>query len=216
MRKRAERQTLAGMHNLETRLTREFGIRYPFVSAGMGFVAHERLAAAVSNAGGLGFLGASPDPPESLPVMIERLRGLTDGPFGVDLICATLPNGPASTETHIDRCVELGVKLVAFHHELPPPWWVERLTAAGARVWQQASSLELARAAVALGMHGIVAQGVEAGGHCESKVPVLDLVGSIRQAFPDLLILAAGGIVHGQQIVAALRAGADGGGLARG
>ena len=142
--------------------------------------------------------------------MLERLRALTEGPFGVDLICATLPNGPASTEAHIDRCVELGVKLVAFHHELPPPRWVERLTAAGARVWQQASSLELARAAVALGMHGVVAQGSEAGGHCESKVPVLDLVGSIRQAFPELLILAAGGIVHGQQIRAALRAGADG------
>jgi len=59
-------------------------------------------------------------------------------------------------------------------------------------------------------MHGIVAQGSEAGGHCESRVPVLDLVASIRQAFPELLILAAGGIVHGQQIVGALRAGADG------
>ena len=57
MRKRAEWQTLARMHDLETRLTREFGIRYPFVSAGMGFVAHERLAAAVTNAGGTGLPG---------------------------------------------------------------------------------------------------------------------------------------------------------------
>jgi len=51
----------------------------------MGFIAHEQLAAAVTNAGGLGVLGASPDPPGSLPVMVERLRALTSGPFGVDL-----------------------------------------------------------------------------------------------------------------------------------
>ena len=71
---------------LPTRLTREHGIRHPFVGAGMGFVAHEHLAAAVTNAGGLGVLGASPDPPGSLPVMVDRLRALTSGPFGVDLI----------------------------------------------------------------------------------------------------------------------------------
>ena len=175
---------LQGMQLLQTRLTAELGIRYPFVSAGMGFVAHERLAAAVTNAGGLGFLGASPDPPDSLWVMVDRLRRLSSGPFGVDLICATLPNGPASTDAHIDLCVELGVKLVAFHHELPPRRWVEQLAAAGARVWQQASSVALARAAVELGITGIVAQGVEAGGHCESTVPVLELVAQVRREFP--------------------------------
>src|SRR6185437_15450919 len=68
-----------------TRLTREYGVRHPFVGAGMGFIAHEQLAAAVTNAGGLGVLGASPDPPDSLVVMVERLRALTSGPFGVDL-----------------------------------------------------------------------------------------------------------------------------------
>jgi hypothetical protein len=82
---------------LPTRLTREYGVRHPFVGAGMGFVAHEQLAAAVTNAGGLGVLGASPDPAESLPVMVERLRALTSGPFGVDLICADTGFGPAST-----------------------------------------------------------------------------------------------------------------------
>ena len=70
---------------LPTRLTRAYGLRHPFVGAGMGFIAHEQLAAAVTNAGGLGVLGASPDPPGSLPVMVERLRALTSGPFGVDL-----------------------------------------------------------------------------------------------------------------------------------
>jgi enoyl-[acyl-carrier protein] reductase II len=80
-----------GRETIVTHLTRDYALRHPIVGAGMGFVAHEQLAAAVTNAGGLGFVGATPDPPESLPVMVQRLRRLTDGPFGVDLICAELP-----------------------------------------------------------------------------------------------------------------------------
>ena len=87
---------------LSTRLTRDYGLRHPFVGAGMGFIAHEQLAAAVTNAGGLGVLGASPDPPGSLPVMVDRLRALTPGPFGVDLICAETGFGQACTDLHID------------------------------------------------------------------------------------------------------------------
>jgi enoyl-[acyl-carrier protein] reductase II len=176
----------------------------------MGFVAHERLASAVANAGGLGMLGASPDPPESLRVMVDRLRALTSGPFGVDLICADLPQGPASTHAHIETCVELGVKLVAFHHDLPPRRWVEQLHASGARVWKQVSSAAMARAAIDLGIDGLVAQGIEAGGHCESDVPMLELVGRLRREHPEVLVLAAGGIVRGEHVAAALRAGADG------
>lgn len=176
----------------------------------MGFVAHEHLAAAVTNAGGVGFLGATPDPPASLTVMVERLRQLTSGPFGIDLICADLPQGPATTDEHVERCVELGVGLVAFHHDLPPRRWVERLVGAGARVWMQASSVELARAAVERGVHGIVAQGAEAGGHCRSTTPLHELVCQVRERFPDLLLLAAGGIATGEQVASALRSGADG------
>ena len=104
---------------LQTRLTREYSVRHPFVGAGMGFIAHEQLAAAVTNAGGLGVLGASPDPPDSLPIMVERLRTLTSGPFGVDLICADTGLGPASTDGHIDACVQLhGGIGVTFEHDL--------------------------------------------------------------------------------------------------
>src|ERR1700734_795102 len=116
-------------HALETRLTREYGIRHPFVGAGMGFIAHERLPAAVTNAGGLGVLGASPDPADSLPVMVERLRTLTSGPFGVDFICADTGFGPASTDAHIDECIRLRVPLVVFHHDPPPAGWVSALRA---------------------------------------------------------------------------------------
>jgi len=195
---------------LRTRLTREYGVRHPFVGAGMGFVAHEQLAAAVTNAGGLGVLGASPDPADSLVVMVERLRGLTSGPFGVDLICADTGFGPASTDAHIDACVQLGVPLVVFHHDPPPAHWVGTLRAAGARVWMQASSPQLAAEAIRVGVDGIVAQGSEAGGHARGRIPLQTLLRMIRDNWPDILLLAAGGISDGTAAAAALREGADG------
>jgi len=195
---------------LETRLTREYGIRHPFVGAGMGFIAHEQLAAAVTNAGGLGVLGASPDPADSLPVMVERLRALTSGPFAVDLICADTGLGPATTEAHIDACVQLDVPLVVFHHDPPPARWVSTLRAAGIRVWMQASSPELAAAAIGLGVNGIVAQGSEAGGHARGRIPLHTLLATIRHKWPDMLLLGAGGISDGTAAAAAFRAGAEG------
>jgi nitronate monooxygenase len=195
---------------LRTRLTREYSVRHPFVGAGMGFIAHEQLAAAVTNAGGLGVLGASPDPPDSLPVMVERLRTLTSGPFGVDLICADTGFGPASTDGHIDACVQLDVPLVVFHHDPPPARWVSTLRVAGVRVWMQASSPELATAAIELGVNGIVAQGSEAGGHARGRIPLHTLLQMIRHECPDMLLLGAGGISDGSAAAAAFRAGADG------
>jgi NAD(P)H-dependent flavin oxidoreductase YrpB (nitropropane dioxygenase family) len=195
---------------LQTRLTREYDVRYPLVGAGMGFIAHEQLAAAVTNAGGLGVLGASPDPAESLAVMVERLRALTSGPFGVDLICADTGLGPASTDAHIDECIRLGVPLVVFHHDPPPARWVSALCAAGIRVWMQASSPEIAATAIGFGVSGIVAQGSEAGGHARGRIPLHALLRTIRQNWPDVLLLAAGGISDGSAVAAALRAGADG------
>ena len=200
----------SGIAALPTRLTREYGLRHPFVGAGMGFVAHEQLAAAVTNAGGLGVLGASPDPPASLAVMVERLRALTSGPFGVDLICADTGLGPASTDAHVDVCLQHDVPLVVFHHDPPPARWVQALRAAGISVWMQASSPELAAAAIELGVNGIVAQGGEAGGHARGRVPLHALLATIRHKWPDMLLLGAGGISDGTAAAAAFRAGADG------
>src|SRR5882757_2871859 len=87
-----------------TRLTRQYDLRHPFVGAGMGFIAHEQLAAAVTNAGGLGVLGASPDPPGSLQIMVERLRALTSGPFGVDLSSAPIPGSGPPVRTGMSMC----------------------------------------------------------------------------------------------------------------
>jgi NAD(P)H-dependent flavin oxidoreductase YrpB (nitropropane dioxygenase family) len=195
---------------LQTRFTRDYGVLHPFVGAGMGFIAHEHLAAAVTDAGGLGVLGASPDPADSLVVMVERLRALTTGPFGVDLICADTGLGPASTDEHIDACVQLAVPLVVFHHDPPPPAWVSKLRTAGIRAWMQASSPEIASAAIELGVSGIVAQGSEAGGHARGRIPLHMLLRTVRDDWPDTLLLAAGGIADGTAAAAALRAGADG------
>src|ERR1700682_2619798 len=192
---------------LPTRLTREYGLRHPFVGAGMGFIAHEQLAAAVTNAGGLGVLGASPDPPGSLSTMVERLRALTSGPFGVDLICADTGFGPASTDWHIDVCVQLKVPLVVFHHDPPPERWVSTLRVAGIPVWMQASSPELAAAAIELGVSGIVSQGSESGGHARGHIPLHALLATIRHRWPDMLLLGAGGISDGTAAAAAFRAG---------
>ncbi len=179
--------------SIGTRLTRQYGLRHPFVSAGMGFIAHERLAAAVANAGGLGVLGASPDPPASLRVMVDRLRALTNSRWGVDLIHASTAFGPACTDEHVDTCAELGVPLVVFHHDPPPAHWVHRLTSSGARVWMQVSSVELAAAALDLGVNGLVAQGSEAGGHARGSLGLHVLLDQIRRRRPDVLLLGAGG-----------------------
>jgi nitronate monooxygenase len=196
--------------SIPTRLTEQYGLRHPFVSAGMGFIAHERLAAAVADAGGLGVVGASPDPPESLRVMVGRLRALTDGRWGVDLIHASTAFGPACTDEHVEACAELKVPLVVFHHDPPPVDWIRRLTEAGARVWMQVSSVELAAAALELGVDGVVAQGSEAGGHARGTTPLLTLLGQVRRLWPDVLLLGAGGIADGAAVAAALRSGADG------
>lgn len=195
---------------MQTRLTREFGIRRPFVGAGMAFVAHEQLAAAVTNAGGLGVLGATPDPAESLVVMVERLRTLTSGPFGVDLICAETGMGPATTNQHIVECIRSGVPLVVFHHDPPPRRWVGALREVGIHVWMQASSPEIAKTAIEFGVDGIVAQGSEAGGHARGQLPLHALLQTIRRHWPGVLLLGAGGISDGQAVAAALQAGADG------
>ncbi len=195
---------------ISTRLTHEYGLRHPLVNAGMGFVAHPALAAAVANAGGLGMLGATPDPAASLPVMVGELRALTTMPWGVDLICADTGLGPACTDDHIEACVALGVPLVVFHHDPPPRRWISRLVGAGTRVWMQVSSISLAEVAVELGVEGLVGQGAEAGGHARGTVRLRALVEQLRARYPERLIVAAGGIADGAAVARAIRAGADG------
>lgn len=193
-----------------TRLTREYGVRLPFVGAGMGFVGLPQLVAAVSNAGGIGVLGNAIEPPPSTQVLIQQIKASTSKPFGVDFIFDDSAFGPASTDAHIDVCVAEGVKLVVFHMNVPPKAWVDRLHAVGAKVWMQAGSVRTAVDAVSIGIDAIIAQGAEAGGHNKSTTPLLKLLPQIIKAVKPVMVLAAGGIADGVGVFNALVAGAEG------
>lgn len=122
------------------------------------------LAAAVSNAGGIGVLGNGIEPPPSLRILIQRIREATPNPFGVDFLIDQSGFGPITTDAHIAVAAAERVPLVVFHTNLPPRSWVGQLHAAGARVWMQAANTEQAEAAATLGLDAVIAQGVQAGG----------------------------------------------------
>src|SRR5262249_60528165 len=116
------------------------------------------------NAGGIGLLGTAVDTPPSTQQLIRMIAEGTTGLFGVDLLHDTTAFGPATTDAHIDVCIAEGVKLVVFHFNVPPRQWVDRLHAAGCRVWQQAACVEQAGAGAGGGLHAGSAPGVRARG----------------------------------------------------
>ncbi len=122
------------------RFADDYGIETAFVSAGMAFVGTPPLAAAVSNGGGLGVIGASPEPPPRLQQLIQQTRKLTARPFAVNLINASGFAGgqvPFTTDLHVAVCATERVPVVWFHWDLPPRRWIEQLHSAGVRVWIQ-------------------------------------------------------------------------------
>lgn len=195
---------------LRTRLTREYGVRFPFVSAGMGFVSYPPLVTAVSNAGGIGVLGNAIEPAPSTQQLIRMIAAGTSGLFGVDLLHDITAFGPATTDAHIDVCVAERVPLVVFHFNVPPQHWVDRLHAGGCRVWMQAASVEQAVDAATAGVDAIVAQGAQAGGHNKSVVRTLPLLRDVIREVKPLMVLASGGIATGADVAAALISGAEG------
>lgn len=209
---RAHEDGRPGRRELRTRLTESFGLEHPFVGAGMGFVALPELVAAVSEAGGLGVLGVAPEPPPVFSERIGQIRALTHRPFGVDFFLATSPTlGPTTVDAHIDIAAEAKVGLVVFHFGIPSAAWVATLKAAGIPVWVQVPSPEQARAALDAGADGLVAQGREAGGHNRSTTPLHHLLREVRdEVGEDVLMVAAGGIATGGDVVSALAHGADG------
>jgi NAD(P)H-dependent flavin oxidoreductase YrpB (nitropropane dioxygenase family) len=198
---------------LRTRLSSEFGLRVPLASAGMGFVALPELAAAVSNAGGIGVYGVGPEPPDVVRERIRAIEARTSEVYGVDFIIANSGMGPFTTQAHIDTAVAARVPLVVFHFGLPLARWVSQLHGVGTTVWVQTGDVEVARQAVAIGADGIVAQGRSAGGHNKNAtIETIRLVKLMRKALPaKIFILASGGISDGKSLVRAIRAGADGG-----
>jgi nitronate monooxygenase len=181
----------------------------------MGAVAPPELAAAVSEAGGLGMLGtAHPGlTTASLSNRLDRLGALTDKPFGVNFIVAPLFLNGSSTRPPLDlKCIEIAAraaKVVEFFYGEPERRLVEMVHAGGALACWQVGSREEAIAAAEAGCDFVIAQGVEAGGHVRGTSPVMTLLGEVISAV-DVPVLAAGGIGTGRAMAAALAAGADG------
>jgi nitronate monooxygenase len=189
---------------LRTRLRDLLGIDVPIVCAPMGpSITGPELAAAVSNAGGLGVISFGADPPDLLRQQIRRLRDLTDKPFGVNFILHF------PVEAQVAVCLEERVPVLSFFWGDPTPY-VDRAHAAGAKVVDQVGSVEAARRSARAGVDAIIAQGVEAGGHIAGTVTTLALVPRVVDAVAPTPIIAAGGIVDARGLVAALALGAEG------
>lgn len=188
---------------LQTRLCRELGIDYPILSAPLGGGnAGPELAASVSDAGGLGFLGMGGLPAQAIRDQIREMRRRTSKPFGVGLLIPRLSGG------EVQACVEERVPvLLLFWGDVTP--YVEKAKRAGIRVFAQVGSVAEAQAAAVAGVDAIVAQGFEAGGHVRGTTSLFTLVPAVREAVQPLPVIAAGGIATGRGLVAALGLGAD-------
>ena len=189
---------------MKNRVTELFSIKYPIVQGGMIWNSGWRLASAVSNAGGLGLIGAGSMYPEVLKLHIERCKAATDKPFGVN-VPLLYPN----IEEIIGLILEHRVPIV-FTSAGNPATHTARLKAAGIIVVHVVSSTKFALKAEAAGVDAIVAEGFEAGGHNgRDESTTLTLIPSVRRA-TDLPLVAAGGIATGEAMLATMILGADG------
>ena len=193
---------------LRTRLCELLGIEVPILGAPLGMIAGPELAAAVSNAGGLGIMSFNANPPPVLREEIRRLRQLTDQPFGVNVILDG-PRLPFPAADVVNTCIEERVPLLSFFWGDPTPY-VERAHAAGLKVIDQVGSVAAAQRSVRAGVDVIIAQGVEAGGHVAGQVATSVLVPRVVDTVSPTPVVAAGGIADARGLVAALALGAAG------
>ena len=186
------------------RITELFGIQYPIIQGGMVWISGWRLAAAVSNAGGLGLLGAGSMHPETLVEHIHKMREATDNPWGVNV-----PLMYPEIDRLVDILIEEGVKIV-FTSAGSPKKFTQRFHEAGMKVVHVVSSSKFARKCEEAGVDAIVAEGFEAGGHNgREETTTLTLIPQVRKA-TTLPLIAAGGIGSGEAILAAMALGAEG------
>jgi NAD(P)H-dependent flavin oxidoreductase YrpB (nitropropane dioxygenase family) len=189
---------------MSTPLCRELGVRLPIWNAGMGGgLAGPELAAAVSNAGGLGVLGMGGLPEPLIRAEIARTRGLTDEPFGVNIIMPLVED-----EGQILCSLDEGVPVLVLFWGDPAPY-VERAHAAGTRLVAQVGSVDQARAVADAGVDAVMIQGVEAGGHVRATTSLSVLLPAVVDAVPGLPVIAAGGIADARGVAAALALGAQ-------
>lgn len=186
------------------RICHLFGIKYPIIQGGMVWCSGWRLASAVSNAGGLGLLGAGSMHPETLQEHIRKCKAATDKPFGVNV-----PLMYPEMDTIMKIIVDEGVKIV-FTSAGNPKTWTEWLHNNGITVAHVVSSTRFAAKCEEAGVDAIVAEGFEAGGHNgREETTTFCLIPAIKKSC-TLPLIAAGGIATGEGILAAQVLGADG------
>lgn len=186
------------------RITQLYKIKYPIIQGGMIWASGWRLASAVSNAGGLGLLGAGSMYPDVLREHIQKCKKATDKPFGVN-VPMLYPN----IEEIMDIIVEEGVKVV-FTSAGNPKTWTPFLKENGITVTHVVSSSKFALKSQAAGVDAVVAEGFEAGGHNgREETTTLTLIPSVKEQL-EIPLIAAGGIGSGKAMLAAMVLGADG------
>lgn len=188
----------------KNRITELFGIQYPIIQGGMVWISGWRLASAVSNAGGLGLLGAGSMHPETLLEHIHKMKLATDKPWGVNI-----PLMYPEIDRLVDLIINEGVKIV-FTSAGSPKKYTRRFHDAGIKVAHVVSSSKFARKCEEAGVDAVVAEGFEAGGHNgREETTTLALIPQVRKA-TTLPLIAAGGIGSGSSILAVEALGADG------
>lgn len=186
------------------RICELFGIEKPIVQGGMVWCSGWRLAAAVSNAGGLGLLGAGSMHPETLMEHIRKMKQATDKPWGINV-----PLMYPEIDRLMDIIIEEGVKIV-FTSAGSPKKYTARLHEAGIKVAHVVSSSLFAKKCEDAGVDAVVAEGFEAGGHNgREETTTMTLIPQVRKA-TALPLIAAGGIGSGEAILAAMALGAEG------
>lgn len=191
---------------IRTRFTDLFGLDHPVMSAPMAMHSGGRLAGAVSAAGGMGSFGGihGREGPEWVRAQAELVRSVTDRPYAIGFITPFL----GAFENHFQAALDARPDAIAFSFS-DPAAWARRAHDAGCRVICQVQTFADAELAVAAGADVLVAQGNEAGGHT-GTMALLPLLVGLAGEYPDLPLLAAGGIGNGETLAAALMAGADG------
>ena len=186
------------------RITELFGIQYPVIAGGMVWCSGWRLAAAVSNAGGLGLLGAGSMHPETLIEHIDNMNAATDKPWGINI-----PLMYPEIDRLIEIIIDKGVKIV-FTSAGSPKKYTARFHEAGIKVAHVVSSSKFAKKCEEAGVDAVVAEGFEAGGHNgREETTTLALIPQVRDAI-SLPLIAAGGIGSGKAMLAAMALGAEG------